>query len=68
MKQKLLFIKMVWMVLRNKQNGWMFFRMTDEQQKDFLNDEKDIDITFRYVGMDKRVIEKIVERLTRNID
>lgn len=68
MKQKLLFIKMLWMVLRNKENGWMFFRMTDEQQKDFLNEEKDIDITFRYVGMDKRVIEKIVQRLTRNID
>ena len=63
MRQKFLFIKMVWMVLRNKENGWMFFRMTEQQQKDFLNDVYDVDITFRYVGMDKRVVEKVVNRL-----
>jgi hypothetical protein len=63
MKQKFLFIKMLWMVVRNKENGWMFFRMTEQQQKDFLNDVQDVDITFRYVGMDKRVVEKIVHRL-----
>ena len=63
MRQKFLFIKMVWMVLRNKENGWMFFRMTEQQQKDFLNDVYDVDITFRYLGMDKRVVEKVVNRL-----
>jgi hypothetical protein len=63
MKQKFLFIKMLWMVIRNKENGWMFFRMTEQQQKDFLNDVQDVDITFRYVGMDKKVVEKIVHRL-----
>lgn len=63
MRQKFLFIKMVWMVLRNKENGWMFFRMTEQQQKDFLNDVEDVDIRFRYVGMDKRVVEKVVNRL-----
>ena len=63
MKQKFLFIKMIWMVIRNKENGWMFFRMTEQQQKDFLNDVQDVDITFRYVGMDKKVVEKIVHRL-----
>jgi uncharacterized protein (UPF0335 family) len=51
------------MVIRNKENGWMFFRMTEQQQKDFLNDVQDVDITFRYVGMDKKVVEKIVNRL-----
>jgi hypothetical protein len=65
MKQKFLFIKMLWMVLRNKESGWMFFRMTEQQQEDFLNDRKDIDITFRYVGMDKRVVAKVVERLQK---
>jgi hypothetical protein len=65
MKQKFLFIKMLWMVLRNKESGWMFFRMTEQQQDDFLNDRKDIDITFRYVGMDKRVVAKVVERLKK---
>jgi hypothetical protein len=30
MKQKFLFIKMLWMVIRNKENGWMFFRMTEQ--------------------------------------
>ena len=63
MKQKFLFIKMLWMVIRNKENGWMFFRITEQQQKDFLNDVQDVDITFRYVGMDKKVVEKIVHRL-----
>jgi hypothetical protein len=63
MKQKFLFIKMLWMVIRNKENGWVFFRMTEQQQKDFLNDVQDVDITFRYVGMDKKVVEKIVNRL-----
>jgi hypothetical protein len=63
MKQKFLFIKMLWMVIRNKENGWMFFRMTEQQQKDFLNDVQDVDITFRYVGIDKKVVEKIVHRL-----
>jgi hypothetical protein len=63
MKQKFLFIKMIWMVIRNKENGWMFFRMTEQQQKDFLNDVQDVDITFRYIGMDKKVVEKIVNRL-----
>ena len=63
MKQKLLFIKMVWMVLRNKETGWMFFKMNDQQQLDFLNDVQDVDITFRYIGMDKRVVSKIAKRL-----
>lgn len=63
MKQKFMFIKMLWMMLRNKENGWIFFRMTEEQQKDFLGDKKDVDITFRYVGVDKRVVEKITKRL-----
>ena len=63
MKQKFLFIKMLWMVLRNKESGWMFFRITEQQQEEFLNNKNDIDITFRYVGMDKRVVEKVVNRL-----
>lgn len=66
MKQKFLFIKMLWRVLRNKESGWMFFRMTEQQQKDFLNDLKDVDITFRYVGMDKKVVEKVVNRLVKS--
>ena len=53
------------MVLRNKESGWMFFRMTEQQQEEFLNDKNDIDITFRYVGMDKRVVAKVVERLQK---
>ncbi len=63
MKEKLLFIKMVWNVLRNKESGWMFFKMTEQQQLDFLNEEKDVDITFRYIGMDKRVVSKIIKRI-----
>ena len=51
------------MVLRNKESGWMFFKMTKQQQLDFLNDVQDVDINFRYIGMDKRVVSKIAKRL-----
>ena len=51
------------MVLRNKESGWMFFKMTEQQQLDFLNDVHDVDINFRYIGIDKRVVSKIAKRL-----
>jgi hypothetical protein len=63
MKQKILFIRMLWSVLRNKQSGWIFLRMGYEVQKDFLNNTKDVEVAIRYIGVDKRVIEKIVKRL-----
>lgn len=63
MKQKLLFIRMAWKVMNNKENGWVFFNMTNQQQLDFLNNTNNVNINFRYVGMDSRVISKIVDRL-----
>ena len=66
MKQKILFIKLIWNVLTNKESGWLFFKMTNQQQLDFLNNTKDVDINLRYVGFDKRVITKIMDRLSNS--
>ena len=63
MKQKLLFIRMAWKVVNNKENGWIFFKMSNQQQLDFLNNTNDVNINLRYVGMDSRVISKLVDRL-----
>jgi hypothetical protein len=63
MKQKLLFIRMAWKAVNNKENGWIFFKMSQQQQLDFLNNTNDVNINFRYVGMDSRVISKLVDRL-----
>jgi hypothetical protein len=68
MKQKLLFIRILWKVIRNKERGWVFFKMTDQQQMDFLNGGKDIDIMIMHMGVDKRVVTKIVERLEKDTD
>lgn len=65
MKEKILFVKMMWNVLRNKQSGWIFFRMTDQQQLDFKNNTKPVEIDIRYTGVDSEVIAKIAYRLQK---
>lgn len=65
MKEKLLFIKMLWSILQNKQSGYVFFKMTEEQQCDFKNNKKAIDIDVRYIGVDSEVVSKIVSRLEK---
>ena len=62
---RLRFIKMMWYVATGKAGNWLFFRMTDEQQKDFLNDTNDVQIDVRYMGIDKRVVEKIIKRIEK---
>lgn len=59
MKQKLLFLKMLWRVMRNKEKGWIFFRLTDVQQRQLINNEQTDEITFRHVGVDSRAVNKI---------
>ncbi len=67
MRTKFLFIKLLWGVMFNKQQGWIFFRLTEQQQDDFLNSiDKELDIPIRYLGVDKRIIEKLVKRLSTN--
>lgn len=65
MKQKILFIKMLWSILKNKQSGYIFFRMTDQQQLDFKNNSKTVDIDLRYIGVDSEVVSKIASRLEK---
>jgi hypothetical protein len=63
MIQKILFIKMIWSIMRGKQKGFIFFRLTDDQQKDFINNSKSININIRFLGVDERVVKKIAQRL-----
>ena len=49
--------------MRNKEQGWIFFRLTDSQQKQLINNETTDEITFRHVGVDIRAVDKIVKRL-----
>lgn len=63
MIQKVLFIKMIWSVIRGKQKGFIFFRLTDEQQKQFIDNSTSININIRFLGVDERVVKKIVKRL-----
>jgi hypothetical protein len=63
MRQKFLFIKMLWSVISGKQKGWVFLKITDQQQIDFLNNEKNVELIIRYLGVDDKVIKKIVKRL-----
>lgn len=65
MKQKLLFIKMAWNVLfTQKDKGWIFFKLNEEQQLAFLRNEP-VDFTVRYMGVDERAVEKIVKRMEK---
>lgn len=66
LKTKILFIKMCWKVLTNTEQGWIFFRLSEKQQQAFLNGNNVNEITFRYLGVDKRVIEILVKRFENN--
>lgn len=68
LKIKLLFIKMCWKVLTNTEHGWIFFRLTEKQQQAFLNGNNVDEITFRYLGVNKSVIEILVKRFENNIE
>ena len=63
MKQKILFMKLLWSVLRNKESGYVFFKITPEQQMIFLNNSGELDIKVRYIGVDDRVVEKLIKRI-----
>lgn len=63
LKTRFLFLRMIWRVLTNKEDGWIFFKMDDKQQISFLKNDKTVIVNIRYMGVDKRVVEKIVERM-----
>lgn len=62
---RLKFIKLMWYVATGKAGNWVFFRMSDQEQLDFLNDSRDIQIDIRYMGVDKKVVEKIIKRIEK---
>lgn len=57
---------MIWKVLTNKEQGWIFFKMDEREQESFLNNDKTVIVNIRYLGVDKRVIDKIVDRIEKN--
>lgn len=68
MKTKLRFLKMVWQVMTNKQKGWIFFHVSKENQEALIYGSSDeIDIKFRYLGVDKRVVDIITSRLEKSV-
>ena len=62
MKTKWLFIKMCWKVLTNKEQGWIFFKLNEQQQKSLINGGNTTYTKFRYLGVDKKVVELLVKR------
>lgn len=56
---------MLWRVINNKEEGWMFFNLNDEQQKKIINNELTDTIVFRYTELDQRVVQKIIKRIER---
>ena len=63
MKQKILLLKMAWQLIKGNHVGWVFFRMDNTQQAEFLKNEKEVDIKISYVGLDKRVALEIARRI-----
>ena len=63
MKEKILFLRMVWRVLTEKENGWVFFRLSEEQQETLKYGGYTFEKNIRYFGVDREVIELLAERL-----
>lgn len=62
MREKIKLFRMLWKVIRKKEKGWVFFNLSDEQQRAFLSGEA-VDFSIRHVGIDGRVIDFIVKKL-----
>lgn len=62
MKQKLLFIKMVWHILRPKETGWVFFKLSAQQQDELLSGKEEVEIDVNFIGVDEKVMRKIADR------
>lgn len=60
MRNKLTFI---WKILISKENGWIFFQMTEKDQLDYLNGSGEPEITIRGIGVDNRVLNSIGKRI-----
>ena len=51
-------------VFRGKES-WVFFRVNTKMQKQILSGES-VDLSVRYVGVDKRVIKVITDKLSED--
>lgn len=62
MREKIKLFRMLWKVIHKKEKGWIFFQLTDEQQRAFLMGEA-VDFSIRHVGIDGRVLDFIGKKL-----
>ena len=65
MKQKIKLFVMLWKAINGSKDGWIFFQLNKTQQENLITNNGDVDITIRYVGIDKRVAEKVVRRIVK---
>lgn len=57
-------LRFIWHILFTNKPGIIFFHLSDEQQQEVINNEP-IDIKIRYIGVDKRVVDKAASRLSK---
>lgn len=62
MKTKWLFIKMIWKVMTNQEQGWIWLKMEEREQKSFIENDKTV-VNIRYL-----VVDKIVHRIETPIN
>jgi hypothetical protein len=67
MKTKILFLKMMWRVITNKEQGWIFFKVGSYEQQEFINNGNPINIDIRYLGVDNRVINIFKDRIENSL-
>ncbi len=58
-------IKIAWKTLFGNMNGIVFFFLTERDQKALIENEETVDVHILYLGLDKKVTDKIVKRLER---
>ena len=66
MKKKILLLKMAWQLIKGNHVGWVFFRMDNTQQSEFLKNEKEVNMKISYVGLDRRVALEVARRIGTN--
>jgi len=67
MNKKIVILKMLWRVITKSNHGVILLQIDNKQQLNILN-RKESDIRISYVGVDKRVALKILERIESTIN
>jgi len=57
-------IKLAWNILRGRSQSWVFFNITDKQQKDYIQG-KGLNVTINYIKVDKEVVNKFKKHIEK---